>query len=196
MAKIKSGISPGFFYWEVIMGKGNVCVTGKYEGLYYISKDCTDVYYRSNDTTDDEFETCLLGDLNYEDLTGGEWLYDECGSGEELEDVLECFANIFTARFPSFKTPQKDKWINNSIRVILENELFYIGVEDNEWSTAVKLLQKDDPFDNHLEGLQKRHYKKYLDGMLETLLERLPNVWAYCGAWTSKSITKEDILVH
>ena len=174
------------------MGKGNVRVTGKYEGLYYINKDDTNVYYRSNDTTDDEFETCLLGSLGCKDLTDGEWLYDEWGSGEELEDVLWCFVDSFTKRFPSFKKPQKDEWINNSIEVILENGLFYVGVEDNEWSTAVELLQKEDPYDNHLEGLQKRHYKKYLDGMSKALLERLPSIWSRCSAWTSRKFTKED----
>lgn len=48
------------------MGRGNVCVTGKCEGLYYIDRGYTDVYRRS----DDEFETRLREELSYDELTG------------------------------------------------------------------------------------------------------------------------------
>ena len=164
------------------MGRGNVCVTGKYEGLYYIDRDYTDVYRRSDEVSDDEFETRLLGELSYDELTGGDWLYD----------VLECFTEGFTRMFPSFKRVEKDKWHDRSIRIILESELFYVGVEDNEWSVAVKLLQKEDPYDNHLEGLQKRRYQQYLDGMKKVLLERLPSIGTYSGAWTSGRITRDS----
>ena len=167
-------------------------MTGKYEGLYYIDRDYTDVYRRSDEVSDDEFETRLLGELSYDELTGGDWLYDDWGSAEEYGDVLECFTEGFTRMFTSFKRVEKDKWLDRSIRVILESELFYVGVEDNEWSVAVKLLQKDDPHDNHLEGLQKRHYQQYLDGMKKVLLERLPSIGTYSGAWTSGRITRDS----
>ena len=42
---------------------------------------------------------------------------------------------------------------------IMENSLFEIIIEDNEWSYAIKLIQKEDDWDNHLEGLQKKHYQ-------------------------------------
>lgn len=54
-------------------------------------------------------------------------------------------------------------------RAILESRLFYIAVEDNEWSMAIELLQKKDPCDNHLLGLQKRYYQRYLNGMKKCL---------------------------
>lgn len=170
------------------MGRGNVCVTGKYEGLYYIDRDYTDVYRRS----DDEFETRLREKLSYDELTGGDWLYDEWESEEEYGDVLDCFVESFTRMFQVFKRVDKDKWLDRSIRVILESKLFYVGVEDNEWSVAVKLLQRDDPYDNHLEGLQKRHYQQYLGGMKKALLERLPSIGTYTGPWTSGTITRDD----
>lgn len=176
------------------MGRGNVCVTGKYEGLYYIDRDYTDMYRREDEYSDDDFETKLLGELDYGELTGGEWLYDDWGSAEEFDDVLQCFIEGFTKRFPSFKRVTKEKWLDRSIRVILENELFYIGVEDNEWSEAVKLLQKEPPYgDGALEGLQKRHYEQYLEGMKQVLLERLPSIGTYSGAWTSGRLTREEL---
>lgn len=175
------------------MGRGNVCVFGKYEGLYYIDRDHTDVYRRSDPMSDDECETRLMGDLDYAELTGGEWVYDEWGSEEELDDVLECFKDSFIKMFPSFERTKPQKWIDRSTMAILENKLFYIGIEDNQWSEAVKLLQKEDLYDDHLEGLQKRHYQRYLDGMKKALLERLPSIGTYSGAWTSGRATREEV---
>lgn len=80
-----------------------------------------------------------------------------------------------------------------SRRVILESKLFYIAVEDNEWSLAVELLQKEDPYDDHLSGLQGRHYLKYLDGMKRCLLDRLPSIGTRKGAWMSGTITREEV---
>ena len=61
------------------MGRGNVCVTGAYEGLYYIDNDHFHVYRRDKPDSDDEFQTRLMGNLSHEELTSGEWLYDELG---------------------------------------------------------------------------------------------------------------------
>ena len=175
------------------MGRGNVCVNGKYEGLYYIDRDHTDVYRRNDLMSDDEYETRLMGDLNCAEISSGDWLWDEEGSAVDLDDVLECFKDSFTEMFSSFKRVKPQKWIDRSTMAILENKLFYIGVEDNQWSVAIELLQKDDPYDDHLMGLQKRHYQRYLDGMKKALLERLPSIGCYGGAWTSGTIKREDI---
>ena len=64
--------------------------------------------------------------------------------------------------------PTRTSGSGNERRVILENELFYICVEDNEWSLAVELVQKDGYSDCQsawLAGLQKRRYREYLDSM-------------------------------
>lgn len=175
------------------MGRGNVCVTGDYEGLYYIDRDHTDVYRRSDPMSDDDPETRLMGDLDHAEITGPDWVWDEWGSAEELDDVLECFKDSFTRMFPSFERVSPQKWIDRSTMAILENKLFYIGIEDNEWSEAVKLLQKEDPYSDSLSGLQKQHYQRYLDGMKKALLERLPSIGCYTGAWTSGTIKREDI---
>ena len=180
------------------MGRGNVSVSGRYEGLYYIDNDHFHVYRRDEPGVEYP-ETQLMGDLSYDELTGIEWLYDEWGTAEEEDDILECFISSFVRMFPSFKRPMKETWIKNgswgplSRRVILESKLFYIAVEDNEWSLAVELLQKEDPYDDHLSGLQGRHYLKYLDGMKRCLLDRLPSIGTYAGAWTSGIINREEV---
>lgn len=58
------------------MGRGNVCVTGPYEGLYYIDNNSFHVY-RRDDPCAEYPETRLMGSLNYDELSGDGWLYDE-----------------------------------------------------------------------------------------------------------------------
>ena len=105
----------------------------------------------------------------------------------------------FTKMFPSFRRSDPNCWLRNgpygiwNRRAILESSLFYIAIEDNEWSMAVELIQKEDPYDNHLNGLQKRHYQSYLDGIKKCLLNRLPSIGRYTGAWTSGVIKREDL---
>lgn len=179
------------------MGRGNVCVTGRYEGLYYIDNDHIHVYQR-DDPFSDGSETRLMGELDYGELTGGDWLYDDWGTREEEDDILECFMESFCRMFPSFSKVWGDQWIRDGAygdanrRVIMENKLFYIAVQDNEWSLAVELIQKEDPYDAHLSGLQARHYLRYLDGMKKCLLERLPSIGTRTGAWTSGTIKREE----
>lgn len=89
----------------------------------------------------------------------------------------------------------KGGWVGNERRVILENELFYICVEDNEWSLAVELVQKDGYSDCQsawLAGLQKRRYREYLDSMKKALLARLPSIGVRTGPWTHGTITREE----
>lgn len=177
------------------MGRGNVCVTGSYEGLFYIDNDDLRVY-RRNDPYAKEEETSLQRDLSCEDLSGDEWLLDEIGSSYEEEDVLECFCAELRKLCPGFQpAANSNVWLGNERRVILENELFYICVEDNEWSLAVELVQKDGYSDCEsawMAGLQKRRYRGYLDSMKKALLARLPSIGIRTGAWTSGTITREE----
>lgn len=132
------------------MGRGNVSVSGPYEGLYYIDNDHIHAY-RRDDPLSDEPETRLMGELDYGELTGGDWLYDDWGTGEEEDDILECFMDSFGRMFPSFSRVHGDQWIRDGAygdvnrRVIMESKLFYVAVQDNEWSLAVELIQKEPP---------------------------------------------------
>ena len=182
------------------MGRGNVCVFGEVRWLYYIDNDHIHVYRDSEDMSDYP-ETRLMGDLDYGELTGGRWLYDEWGSMEEEGDILECFMDDFTRMFPSFEKASGDKWIraglygDRSRRVILESKLFYVCLEDNEWSMAVELIQKEEPWGlSWMENLQKRLYEKYLDGMKKALLNRLPSIGIRTGAWTSGTIKRDEVM--
>lgn len=177
------------------MGRGNVCVQGAYEGLFYIDNDDLCVY-RKNDPEAEEREDRLQRDLDYDDIMGPDWHLDEVGSSYEEADVLECFCNEMRKRCPSFAPAVSDNvWPGKERRVLLENDLFYICVEDNEWSLAVELIQKDSYSDCEnawLSGLQRTKYKRYLECMKTALLTRLPEIGTYAGAWSSGRITREE----
>ena len=169
------------------MGRGNCCVTGEYEGLYYIDNEDFHVYCNDSDEI-----SRFVGELSYDELTGGDWLYDEIATYYEYESIIEDFVNAFIRAFPSFHATDKNQIRRDGCCPLVENKLFLVVTEDNEWSVAVKLLQKNDPYDDHLVGLQKKHYERYFNGMKNCLLNRLPKIGAYSGPWTHSVIHAED----
>ena len=120
------------------MGRGNVCVLGKCEGLYYIDNDDLCVYRPIGSTAAEEPELRLRRDIPFEDLCL--WEYSDIDTQWWEDDVIEELQSSLRKKFPSFVPC--DKWVGRERRVILQNQLFYIALEDNEWSLAVELLQK------------------------------------------------------
>ena len=177
------------------MARGNVRIRGEYEGVFYIPNDYLQVFKR-NDPDDPyeegEQETRLLRDVGSEELKSGEWHFDDEGSAYEEEDVLDCFMLDFVRRYPSFERVKQEMWLGGTRRILLESALFYVVVEDNEWSLAIELVQKDEGYGS-LVGLQGRHFERYLDGIKRALLERVPSIGLYAGAWTSGFLTKEEL---
>lgn len=169
------------------MGRGNVCVTGKYEGLFYVDNEFFQTYSRF-----DGEETCslLLRDLSSDELL--DWEYDEVESQFEFDYIRDTFIENMVNRFKSFYAPEKEYWINNTRKVILENKLFYIAIEDNEWSVAFELLQKEDEYGTGwITALQRKNYMVYFDAMKDSLFECVPELGTYISPWTSGTITKE-----
>ena len=177
------------------MGRGNVCVTGSYEGLFYIDNDDLRVW-RKDGPDGKEPEIRMTADISLDELVADDWYVDEIESSYKEEDVLRCFCAELRKLCPSFQpAANSNVWLGNERRVILENELFYICVEDNEWSLAVELVQKDGYSDCQsawLAGLQKRRYREYLDSMKKALLARLPSIGVRTGPWTHGTITREE----
>lgn len=166
------------------MGRGNVCVSGDYEGLYYIDCDYFKVYMLDGDGNEtDEIDYQAQNDYMRIDLFGE-------------------FRRLFVKRFPSFYLV--DKWLcggchrHEHRHAILENGLFFICLVDNEWSVAVELIQKDyntGDYDDFMPSLQRRHYKNYLEGMKSCLLELYPEIGVYEGAWTSGTIKRSEAII-
>ena len=150
------------------MGRGNVCVFGEYEGLYYLGYDK------------------ISGE--YEDMDGNiQFSYDV--QRENLECMLDDFCEDMTQRFPSMNIIHDAPYRNDG-RLILENNLFEVVIEDTEWAMAIKLIQKES-WDFNLEGLQSKHYVSYLEGMKTCLFHQVDEIGTYGGAWTHGTITKQ-----
>jgi len=154
------------------MGRGNVCTRGDYEGLYFVDYD--------NYTC--EFET--------ED---GEIITDYNQFHADVEGDMIEFANEFIEKHKSFT--KINKYLKNDGRAILENNLFYIVLEDNEWSLAVKLIQKEQGYYDrgNILNLQKKHYENYLKSIKEVLFMFFPELGTYSGAWSSGKIKKNEV---
>lgn len=157
------------------MGRGNVCVHGKYEGLYYIDWNK------------------FFG--TYEDDNGNEVVDENDYDLQHMiyEDSMEMFIEDFTKKFPSFAA--SSGWLQNEEKVLMENNLFYIVTEDNEWSVAIKLIQKEQDYysKGNIENLQSKHYKNYLEGIKNILFLQFEELGTYCGAWTSGKTRREQI---
>lgn len=169
------------------MGRGNTCVHGEYEGLYYVDRDYIDCYIAKELNKDGEYEQKLQCDMDYPDDYNN-FDYDDILSSIYYDDFIQNFTSMMENKFKSFVST------GNDYGTIMENNLFEIEVEDNEWSYAVKLIQKENDYDNYLEGLQKKHYQNYLEGIKNILLELFPSIGCYGGAWTHGTITREDVI--
>lgn len=156
------------------MGLGNIHTHGDYEGLYYIDYDYIDYYTSKEENEYGEFDIKLLADMDADDFEDYEYDYDL--SRLSAEEYINMFVEDMTKKFDSFVATGK------IYGTIMENSLFEIKIEDNEWSYAVELIQKDD---YALSGLQKKHYKQYLDGMKDVLLLLFQEIGCWTGnCWT------------
>lgn len=178
------------------MGRGNVCVTGKNECLYYIDNNDFYTYYRDGDPCDYR----LGREMSLEDHQSGEWKFSDLSTEMELDEIIEDFAYDFRQKFPSFEDVYSEGkyhadgygcW-RESHRIILENRLFMVCMIDNEWSMAVELLQKEAPYGYSYDGLQARHFDKLQAGLLDCLLNQLDTVYVRNGAWMSTAIIRGE----
>ena len=164
------------------LGKGNVCTFGKAEGLIYIDYDDVSLYQQQGK----EYKVPCLGKqiTNYDN-----YQYLEQESEVLLNDILSNIVKDFSIRFPSFQS-------TDFPNILLENNLFTLEQEDNGWSLALKLLQKEQsPYeDGNIENLQLRHYKNYLEGLQECALTYLDSIGIYTGPWTHGTLTKDDLI--
>lgn len=166
------------------MGKANVHPTGEYEGVYYVDFENLLSYTKK----DDETERKTLKNISPWEMSDYE--FDDVESQVNLENYRATLVEALKKRFPSFKEPVGWYVGIPGKHILLENDLFYIAVEDNEWSEAVELLQKEENSVSGYENLQKRHYKNYLKGLCNVLLEQFDEIGTYAGPWTHGEIKR------
>ena len=170
------------------MGRGNCMVNGPYEGLWYIDRDLIDVYWNSYT---EEYK--LMRDVGCNEFMKCD--YSQSESEYNYDDMLEIIRNRMMLKYKSFV--EADRWVSDGgsrcdRKAFLENELFFIAVEDNEWSYAIELIQKGP---ESLAGLQKRFYQTYLDSIRDIILDVYGEVSYRNGPWMHGTIVKEDMAV-
>lgn len=98
-------------------------------------------------------------------------------------DILEDAFREIEERFASFY--KQDKRFRRDSHILLENDLFYVGIADNEHTIAVFLSSKDDGV---TDGLAARHFNAYEKGILDILLSFFGEVYVPTSSWTSRKI--------
>ena len=169
------------------MGRGNCYVSGAYEGLCYIDNDFLDMYRSRKPDENGVYEMRLLGEIDYGDMEN--WEFDATESSSRWEDFLAEFRVSVRGRFDSFR--ECDEELEHGRHACMENRLFYIAFEDNQWSMAIELIQKEEEMGlPWMENLQKKHFQRYLDGIRDALFEQFDELGVYGGAWTSGRIQR------
>ena len=163
------------------MGAGNCCTTGQCEGLFYVDNSFLSAYRIENEDGDVEI-------LSAREIANfdGNYEFDASETAMRTDEFEGCFTEMMMKRFPSFEFV--DKWISRNRRALLENNLFYVVCEDNQWSIAIELIEKE--VDCNKVGLQMGLYKKFLEGIKVILLEINGEVATYAGTWTHGIIKK------
>lgn len=126
----------------------------------------------------------------------------KCGSSDIKVDrrYEECFYEDFEANLSGvldaagvpFEFPEK-KWEERDMKVLAENQYVKVCLADNEWSTAVVVIDKgeDDedgegenrPIDLLGELFKKTIGQTIIDGLIE-----MYDLYSRDGAWTSSKI--------
>ena len=106
---------------------------------------------------------------------------------------MDSFDSDLLRMFPNFSKACPDLWISRSQKAILESPLFYLCLEDNNWSLAVELIQKETPQGRSYAALQARCDQRYLTGIARCLLNHLPSIGLYTGPWTSGRLRREEL---
>lgn len=155
------------------MGRGNYCARGNYAGQWYLDYDNYYSPMYDAETDEETEETFFDQDLLDEDVSM---------LMQEIED-----------RFPSFR--HCDKWGNyyegRENHFLLENEMFYIGIADNEWSASIFIQGKDEDISWHgYEGLAGKHFDNYTKQIEKILLDMFGDVYKRNGAWMSSKIER------
>ena len=98
-------------------------------------------------------------------------------------DILEEVFRKIEERFASFH--KQDKWLRRDSHILLANNIFYVGVADNEHNVAVFLSSNDNRV---ADCLAARHFDAYEKGILDILLSFFGEVYAPTSSWTSRKI--------
>lgn len=149
------------------MGRGNFLPIGIMTDQWYIDYERYWLYSEEEDEDSDPY-------------------FDDITRDIELEEVMMKIKE----RFPSFVEVEKSVDSYWGQVILLENELFDIGVADNEWSMAIWISERRDKDDSVLP-LAMGHIENYKREIRRILLNYFGEISLRNGAWMSIRWTQE-----
>lgn len=162
------------------MSRGNVNVSLR-DGLYYVHYDSINLYRSVSDKEDIRMKKDIPAGQT------GKYNLDLTVSQANYNAWLETFLTAMQKRYPSLK--RVDRYEKRGQRLVLENSMFQVMIEDNEWSFAVELISNRKA---KYQGLQKHLFGQFLKGMREILLQITETIYVRSGSWRAEPFTKQD----
>lgn len=159
----------------------NNCTVDPGEGLFYINQKYLNIYHRKDDPT------ITLPENEIQTEKADEYEYDQQLSQNRFDEIKNQFLTAYQKRYKSMKSI--DTWNTKKKRhIMLENDMFYVAFEDNDWSIAVELLYKQKVKSPEYQARIAPSFKRSMRNILLTIL---PEIELRTGSWTSKTITKQ-----
>lgn len=151
------------------------------EGLFYV--DYHDIYMYHEATNPSNVIPESKIPAGQED----KYIYDPDMTQAKYEGFRKKLTDYLTSHFPSMTGVTEDSFQDKAKkkRIIAQNELFAIILEDNIWSIAVELkhLTKAN------KGLQTQMFPSFLEGLRKGLFEQFDTLYVRNGSWSAAPIT-------
>lgn len=148
------------------------------EGLFFIAYDDIDVY----STKDDPTTLVKKQDIPPDQKDKYEW--NKSASQNRMDQLKADFIKKMLTKYKSMKPI--DQWLNKQ-HVILQTDAFYIALEDNNWSAAVKILRNT----KNTTPRQRQYIAGLRRSVRDTLLELTPTIYIRTGTWEALPIDKQ-----
>ena len=85
-------------------------------------------------------------------------------------------------RYKSYR--KADRYTKRDQRIVLENDMFLVAIEDNEWGFAVELISRKK---YRYPQFQKQLFSHFFKGLKETLLSLTETIYIRSGSWSAGS---------
>lgn len=150
------------------------------EGLYYVDYKDIFMYHEIKNPSNISTESKIPAGHE------SEYEYDPDMTQANYEAFRKKLTNYMTSNFPSMQAAKPDTFSDRAKkkRIIAQNKLFEIILEDNVWSVAVELkwIKKGKT------GLQTQMFPSFLAGLRKGLFEQLDTIYIRDGSWSASPI--------
>lgn len=163
--------------------KANVSVSYN-EGLFYVDYDNIYMYQHKQNPN------CMITGIELKDKNPEEYTFSEELMQLRYETFRKKLAESLCNKFPSMQKAGPDDFQDKrqTKRIITQNELFHVIIEDNTWSLAVELKHK--PKGN--TGLQTQMFPSFLEGLRQALFEQFDTLYVRTSSWSAEPITQNS----